>query len=80
MKPRNVIHDRRETEYIQLNTGKCKACWKCIESCTQNVLGKIDIWIHRHAKIINPYNCTGCLKCTGVCEFNAIKKRKINNN
>lgn len=72
MKRRNDIHNRHKTEYIQLNTKKCEACWKCIESCKQNVLGKIDIWIHRHAKIINPNECTGCYKCIKVCEFGAL--------
>ena len=73
------INNRSETKYIQLNTKKCEACWKCVESCKQNVFSRIDFLWHRHAKIKNPDNCTGCLNCAKVCEFNAIKiKTEIN--
>jgi NAD-dependent dihydropyrimidine dehydrogenase PreA subunit len=67
-------HSRRRsgTQYIQLNTGNCKACWKCIEDCPKEVFGKIDFLGHRHAKMRNPDECTGCLKCVNICKFNAI--------
>ncbi|MCE1164277.1 MAG: FeS-binding protein [Bacteroidetes bacterium] len=59
------------TEFVKLNTEKCKACWKCIEVCAKNVIGRINFPWHKHAKINNPENCSGCLKCLKICEFSA---------
>ncbi|WP_442786021.1 4Fe-4S dicluster domain-containing protein [Marinifilum sp. D737] len=60
------------SENIQIDSKKCKACWMCIEVCPNNVLGKINILWHKHAKIVNQANCIGCLKCLKVCGFNAV--------
>ena len=62
----------RETDYIQLNTSKCTACFKCIEACSKNVIGKINILIHKHAIIRNGEECVGCGKCLKVCNAGAI--------
>jgi len=71
------------TNFIQIDSRKCNACWKCIENCPKHVLEKVDIVIHRHSHIYNSNECIGCLKCIKTCEFNAISKihttYKINN-
>jgi len=61
-----------KTGFIEFNSRKCKACWKCVDICPQKVFGKIDIIIHRHALIKNGDRCTGCGKCAKVCECDAI--------
>ncbi len=63
---------RQETLYIQLNTSECTACFKCIEACPKNVIGKINILIHKHAVIRNGEECTGCGRCVKVCDAGAI--------
>jgi uncharacterized Fe-S center protein len=69
----NERHSKQsKTMFIQLDKRKCEACWKCIESCKKNVLGKIDIWFHKHSKIRNAENCVGCGSCARVCEYGAI--------
>lgn len=60
------------TEYIRVDSGKCKACWKCLEVCPKDVFGKINILIHKHMKIVNRDNCTGCLTCIKACSHRAI--------
>ena len=65
---------RATTKYIQLNTRKCEACWKCVEACDKNVFGRINLPWHKHAVIVRSNNCTGCLKCKKACEHNAISK------
>ena len=65
-------HSKSKTQFIQLNSKICKACWNCIENCTNNVLGKIDFPGHRHTRIENPDKCTGCLNCVSVCKFGAL--------
>ena len=60
------------TKYIYFDSGKCKACWKCLEVCPEDVFGKINILIHKHIKIVNPDNCIGCLKCFKACSHKAI--------
>jgi ferredoxin len=66
------------TAYIQLDTSKCKACWKCIEACNNNVIGKIDIFFHKHVKFIEGNNCTGCHKCIDICVNGALLKANKN--
>ncbi len=65
---------RATTKYIQLETRKCEACWKCVEACDKNVFGRINLPWHKHAVIVRSNNCTGCLKCKKACEHNAISK------
>jgi len=74
-------NNRRQTKtkYILLDTGKCEACWKCMEVCSNNVFGRVNLPWHKHALIIDSDNCTGCSKCVKACEFNAISKVSTNN-
>ena len=65
---------RATTKYIQLDTGKCEACWKCVEACDNNVMGRVNLPWHKHAIIVRSNNCTGCLKCMKICVHNAISK------
>ena len=62
-----------KTDFIELTTSNCKACWKCIESCPEKVIGKVSFLAHKHVILKNPKNCIGCLKCIKVCEYNAYK-------
>jgi NAD-dependent dihydropyrimidine dehydrogenase PreA subunit len=63
--------EHKRTSFIQLDTRKCKACWKCIINCTNRVIGKVDLLGHKHALIVEPEACTGCLNCISICEFSA---------
>jgi len=60
------------TKHIFINTHNCKACWKCYEACKRNVIGRVNLFFHKHAKINNADKCTGCLLCIKVCSHNAI--------
>lgn len=62
-----------KAKFVKLDTKKCEACWKCFESCSKEVIGKVDFFFHKHAKISKPDNCSGCLKCVKVCEYEALK-------
>ncbi|MFZ5909309.1 MAG: 4Fe-4S dicluster domain-containing protein [Chloroflexota bacterium] len=61
-----------ETPYIRLDTSRCKACWECVQVCPHGVLGKIDLYFHRHARIDRAENCKGCLLCLEACSHQAI--------
>ena len=74
MKSKIFRRERTRTSHVQLDTGKCKACWKCIEDCPNHVIGKVDLPWHKHALIINPDNCKGCLKCMKTCPQNAFSQ------
>ncbi len=67
---------RATTKYIRLDTRKCEACWKCMEACSKNVFGRINLPWHKHAIIVRSNNCVGCLKCMKACEHNAISKNQ----
>jgi NAD-dependent dihydropyrimidine dehydrogenase PreA subunit len=66
---------RRETGFIALDTHTCDACWECVEACPSQVLGKVSLLLHKHAKIAEPDACIGCLKCVKVCETGALARR-----
>jgi len=66
------------TEYVRLNTHRCVACWKCIDNCPKKVFGKVDLPWHKHALIINPEGCSGCLRCVKGCEHGALVDKKEN--
>jgi uncharacterized Fe-S center protein len=61
------------TRYIRLDTGRCKACWDCVQVCPQHVLGKVDLPFHRHARIDRAEKCKGCLRCVKACPNQAIQ-------
>lgn len=67
-----MVKKHVSTKYIELDTGKCQACWKCVESCPDHVLGKVDIFKHRHARVDHPEACKGCKKCVLNCPNQAI--------
>ena len=62
----------QQTAHVKLDPHKCQACWACVDSCPRQVLGKIDLPIHKHAKIVNPNDCIGCRKCVKSCRHDAI--------
>lgn len=68
---RTMISKNR-TEYIDFDSGKCQACWKCIEVCQKDVFEKINLVIYKHIKIVGRDNCIGCLKCIKACSHRAI--------
>jgi uncharacterized Fe-S center protein len=71
MKPRFLRGEHAQTAYVQLDTRKCKACWKCINACPNRVISKIDFFGHRHARIGESEKCSGCLKYLKTCDFGA---------
>jgi NAD-dependent dihydropyrimidine dehydrogenase PreA subunit len=72
MKLSHNVLTRNATQYICLDSHLCRACWKCIEACPNGVIGKIDIFFHRHSHIEHPEKCKGCGKCVRACPQNAI--------
>jgi NAD-dependent dihydropyrimidine dehydrogenase PreA subunit len=71
----SLSHPRKKlfkTKYIAFDARKCRACWKCLEVCPNDVFAKIVFLSHRHIRIQNPQNCTGCLRCKKVCSPGAI--------
>lgn len=49
-----------KTAFVILNTKKCNACWECLKVCNNNVIGRINLPWHKHARFINISKCTGC--------------------
>jgi ferredoxin len=77
MKLKFFSREHTKTPYIQLDTRKCKACWKCLENCPGQAIHKIDLAWHKHVLIVAPAQCIGCLKCIKVCEHEAYSKVDI---
>jgi 2-oxoglutarate ferredoxin oxidoreductase subunit delta len=74
MKRRRDYRGQAGTKYIQLDTRKCEACWKCMDACPNNVIERVNLPWHKHALLINRDQCTGCVKCVKACEYDAITK------
>jgi len=69
---RNRRHRANSTKFINLDARKCEACWECVKACKNETLGKVDLFFHRHALIVNPDKCTGCLRCVKACKYRAL--------
>jgi len=57
------------TKYVWANHQQCKACWKCVDACPKQVIGKVGILWHKHIVLKNSDNCTGCKKCIQICPY-----------
>lgn len=60
--------------FVMLDTKKCEACWKCIDVCPNNVIGRINLPWHKHIRFANGSKCIGCMKCVKICMTGAISK------
>jgi len=59
---------KKVTGHIWANTHNCKACWKCINECPKQVIGKVSFLWHKHIFFKNSENCIGCKKCVQACQ------------
>ena len=60
--------NRQVTPHLRIKgTHDCIACWKCVEACPRQVLGKVKVLWHRHVKVANAGACIGCGKCVAAC-------------
>lgn len=66
---------RVASSYVALDRSRCDACWKCIAVCPESVLGKVDMWLHRHAVVSAGDRCLGCGLCIKVCATGALSDR-----
>lgn len=78
MKIQSIRQNPTRTKFIQLDTRKCIACWKCQSECRNQVIGRVDLPWHKHSRFVNSTKCTGCFKCLNVCAPGALVK--ISNN
>lgn len=68
----------KSTLFVGLDTGKCEACWECLNVCDKNVIGRINLPWHKHVKFVSGSECIGCMKCLKICTVNAIFKLSQN--
>jgi NAD-dependent dihydropyrimidine dehydrogenase PreA subunit len=63
------------TQFVQVDTGKCKACGSCVAECPHQVLKLVAFFWHRHVKVARASACSGCHHCVTRCEQRAIRPR-----
>ncbi len=73
MKIHNPFQRHTQTKYILVRTRFCEACWRCLDACPNQVLGKLEIGPHKHIRVDRQENCKGCKKCVLACPNNAIE-------
>lgn len=66
--------EHASTKFVVLDTKKCRACWKCLEVCTNKVLGRINLPWHKHIRLVDGSACVGCMKCVKICNNAAISR------
>jgi uncharacterized Fe-S center protein len=69
-------HGLQYTPFVALDTSKCQACWRCVDTCARQVLGKVSVLWHKHAKLSAGQECTGCLRCVAECVPKALVPRE----
>jgi Pyruvate/2-oxoacid:ferredoxin oxidoreductase delta subunit len=67
------FHGHTKTKFILIDTHQCQACWKCVEICPNQVLGKVSVFFHQHVRVDQAEACKGCKKCVKVCPNAAIR-------
>jgi ferredoxin len=67
---------RIASQFIALDRSRCEACWECVAVCPEAVIGKIEMWHHRHAVIGAGDRCGGCRRCVKVCPTGALSVRE----
>ena len=77
MGSRNRIRNRvqhEQTKFIQFDKHLCQACWNCIEECSNDVIGKVNVLfgLHKHVRFDQPEKCKGCKKCVQACPAKAL--------
>lgn len=55
------------TNYVAMNPSHCVACWKCMDQCPKNVIGKVGFLWHKHVAFQDADACIGCKKCIKTC-------------
>jgi NAD-dependent dihydropyrimidine dehydrogenase PreA subunit len=70
------VSKRVESEFVTLDRALCTACWECVAVCRQTVIGKIEVFGHRHAVINAGDRCAGCQRCVKVCTSGALATRE----
>ncbi|PKP05285.1 MAG: FeS-binding protein [Bacteroidetes bacterium HGW-Bacteroidetes-6] len=68
--------EHTNTAFVMLDTKKCEACWKCLDVCTNKVIGRINLPWHKHIRFVNGSACIGCMKCVKICMTGAISKNQ----
>lgn len=69
----------KSTKFIKLDTGKCIACWKCVDVCTNQILNKMVVY---GIKILYSKNlkfvqfATNVLKYANMMQFVKLPKLK----
>ena len=63
-------HTIDRTDFVKLNTFKCKACWKCLEKCPEVIQRAGFLWT-KYVVVGHADKCTGCLKCVKTCPVGA---------
>lgn len=58
---------RSSIAHIKINPRTCVACWKCVDACPKQVIGKVEFLWHKHIVLKNPKDCSGCAKCIKTC-------------
>lgn len=56
---------------LNINTGKCIGCAKCVKICPSRVFGQEEP--HSQAKVCEPQNCIVCGHCVAVCPTGAVE-------
>jgi len=68
--------ENARSPFVNLNTKKCKACWKCLDECPNNVIGRVNLPWHKHALVLESEKCIGCFKCVKACSFGAFTRKE----
>lgn len=62
------------TAFVLLDTKKCEACWRCLDVCPNNALGRINLPWHKHIRFVNISACIGCMECVMSCRTGALSR------
>lgn len=63
-----MMHYLKGVSTLNIDTGKCTGCGRCMQVCPRNVFVLLD----RKAVIVDRDRCIECGACRRNCEWNAL--------
>lgn len=71
-----VEGEGREPRLIQVDTGRCIACYECVDVCPQSNNTEFPVYQRTGdgpPRVANPDNCIRCLSCEVNCRAMALE-------
>lgn len=69
------MKNKKQTRFVKIDPRHCAACWECVATCPEQIIGQVAFLWHRHVVLRDPEKCIGCKKCIKTCPHQVFSER-----